>query len=385
MRVEIVGSRAVKRAETAAERQRLGREAEVLVSLAHPGLVRLLDVDRGDEAGGVTEVATARAEHGSLAGLGPQPVDLVAGWGVAAATVLGDLHTLGWIHGAVGADHILLDEQGRPLLCGLGAARRLADLPDPDRAVASDLVDLAAVMRSLAAPGREADRLGRRLARWSAAAAVGARRTGRHSAERFIADVMAAASGARLAPPVTPSVDLAAASLPNAGAATTTSPPERTSPTSPRLSPRRRRQVGVAVGVLAAAGIAVGVARVGAGPGTSRSSRYPSASGEIASDMGPSPQSSGYSLLTPAAGRALTVLGRWGCGTQLPAVLYLADGRVWVFRRWPAAGGRVAASAVASVPGATGLAVTAGAQGCDQLLVLRAGASPVPVGSDPRR
>jgi hypothetical protein len=100
----------------------------------------------------------------------------------------------------------------------------------------------------------------------------------------------------------------------------------------------------------------------------------PSGGTETAADIGP-----GYVLESPAAGRAVTVLGRWGCGPERPAVLYLQGGAVWVFSAWPTAGQSTRADEAAIVAGATGLAVEPGSNTCDTLLVLRKGRPDVTV------
>jgi hypothetical protein len=82
------------------------------------------------------------------------------------------------------------------------------------------------------------------------------------------------------------------------------------------------------------------------------------------------PVATGADLIsTPVGADALTVIGRWGCGDERPAVLYRSDGSVWVFPSSPHPGGSVPGTRVAHVGPARGLVVTSGLPGCDQLSV----------------
>ena len=116
----------VKHARSEEERAQLAAEAAVLRSLAHPGVVRLVDVDGGDPPDGLL---LRRIPGGDLSQLGAQPPEVVAGLGAAIATTVADLHDLGVHHGAVEASHVLLDGEGRPILCSFGRARSNSSLP----------------------------------------------------------------------------------------------------------------------------------------------------------------------------------------------------------------------------------------------------------------
>jgi hypothetical protein len=56
----------------------------------------------------------------SLAEHGPLELEEVAGVAAAVASTLADLHGMGLVHGAVSPGHVVLDRDGRPVLCGLG-------------------------------------------------------------------------------------------------------------------------------------------------------------------------------------------------------------------------------------------------------------------------
>lgn len=101
----------------------LRREAEALRVLAHPGVVRLLDVVPDGEGialvlpyapGGSLE---ARLEHG------PLPPDEVADLGARLATALAAVHAAGLVHGDVKPGNVLFDREDQPLLADLGASR----------------------------------------------------------------------------------------------------------------------------------------------------------------------------------------------------------------------------------------------------------------------
>ena len=116
---------AVKRARSGAGEQ-LRREAEVLTAVAHPHVVRLVDVvDDGD---GVALVM-AWAEGGSLADLLRERGPLTPGEAVAVlapiAEALDAAHARGVVHGDLDPSNVLLTGEGVPLLADLGAARRL--------------------------------------------------------------------------------------------------------------------------------------------------------------------------------------------------------------------------------------------------------------------
>ena len=117
---------AVKRlhADADADRERLRREAGVLLGLDHPHLVRVLDVvDDGDGVALVLQYAPG----GSLADLlierrQLRPSDVV---GVAApiADALASAHRRGVVHGDVKPANVLFTSDGEPLLADFGIAR----------------------------------------------------------------------------------------------------------------------------------------------------------------------------------------------------------------------------------------------------------------------
>ncbi len=151
---------------------RLERERRWLDRAAHPGVVRRLPADAG------AVLWTRDVGERSLASLGRLDPEVICGFGAAAATVLADLHDLGIVHGAPSAEHVLVDGQGRPVLCSFGRASVAspAGAREDVRILAGALMDaagadaprrLARLLADAAGPARDATarRLARGLAR----------------------------------------------------------------------------------------------------------------------------------------------------------------------------------------------------------------------------
>ncbi len=397
MQVELQGERVVKAAGSDAERARLGAEARALRACAHPGVVRLLGSDGGDPPG---RLFLARVAGCSLAA---SPVgmeeEVAAGVVASVAATLADLHELGWVHGAVTADHLLLDEQGRPVLCGFGRACQPPSRSALASLAADDVAALIAVMAE-----RLPTHADRRLVRLLSAPS--GHRTNRPlSARRLARRTVDLVPGARLEPPVgrpepDPGPPTAGQLPPPAGPAAPpagpAAPPARPAATSARpAAPRAgsssvRRWLVLAGGGTAAAALGVGLAVAGFHPGRG-SPRGPVGPGPAIPGVVPAgpasrppdapPAAVGrYVMSDPGGGRLITAVGRWGCGPARPAALDLADGWVWIFVHWPGPGSSVRARAVVDRPGAVGLLAERAGAGCDDLLILgRSGARyPVP-------
>lgn len=108
----------VRRATPGSASERLLAEVALLRRIDHPGTVRVLRCDaRGD---GGTTVVTAFVGGGSLAdwaGDALDPAD-VAAIGAKVASTLAVAHGRGIAHGSISARHVLIDADGRPLVCG---------------------------------------------------------------------------------------------------------------------------------------------------------------------------------------------------------------------------------------------------------------------------
>lgn len=131
---------------------RLRHEAEVLEAARHPGVVELLDV-RFD--GGSASLRLAAAAGPSLDRCPALTGDEAAGIVAAVAATVADLHAAGIVHRAIEAAHVVLDGDGRPLLCGFAdavvvgaAADEAGEARDADAAV--DVAALGALLLALA-------------------------------------------------------------------------------------------------------------------------------------------------------------------------------------------------------------------------------------------
>jgi serine/threonine protein kinase len=131
------GTLAAVKAPPPADPDRTRREIALLRVLRHPGVVELLaDRERADGA----ELWTRWVGSRSTADL-PTPLDpdLAAGLALAVGSTLQDLHRLGVAHTALDPTHVLLDPQGRPVLCGFGGAATVgAPLPPDDLGLERD-------------------------------------------------------------------------------------------------------------------------------------------------------------------------------------------------------------------------------------------------------
>jgi len=106
-------------------RAALRREARLLQAAQGDGVVRLVDIlDRH----GCTAIVLGFVPAGSLADSPAPDPDLV----VAHLTATVDrVRRLGVAHGALHPEHVLLDADGHPRLCGFGGAHQTTS-PDPD-------------------------------------------------------------------------------------------------------------------------------------------------------------------------------------------------------------------------------------------------------------
>lgn len=344
MRVWWDGDLVIKEAGSDQERLRLGHEAEVLRAVAHPGVVRLVRAE-GEGSGGAERLHLQRVAGTRLADHGPQPLAVVAGWGAAVATVLADLHDLGYVHGGIGAEHVLIDEQGRPVLCGFGSACRVTAGDGSLRQI-----DVAALARLISerVPAGEVS-LRRALSRYDRV-----RGRNRGGARELAATLVRHVPDARVGPADIPTeVGVPVATGARSG------------------SRRRAVLLGVAAAAAVAAGATVALAlNRPAGPPSRPPSRSPVPAYVMEASPGEAP---------------LTVVGRWGCGPPTPAVLDVRSGAVWLFAGWPAAGAAVRGRLLQRVPGADGLAVVYQGSGCDHLVVLREREANLTLDTEPGR
>lgn len=137
--VEVDGDQAVVvKQASASHAERLRREGARLERASHPGVVQVV---RSGPLGDGWELRTAHAGR-PLSILGRLPVREVATAVAAVASTLADLHEQGMVHGRIDASHVLLSEQGRPVLCGFGDGAAPARREDDVEAVGELLAQL---------------------------------------------------------------------------------------------------------------------------------------------------------------------------------------------------------------------------------------------------
>ncbi len=137
--VETDGGRAVvvKRG-TDDDADRLRREGERLERARHPGVVPLVRSGRTDDGWELRTLHGGRPVA-TLSALTPAHV---GGLAAGIASTLADLHDLGVVHGRLDGTHVLVGEQGRPVLCGLEPGVPPARPDDDVAALGALLVEL---------------------------------------------------------------------------------------------------------------------------------------------------------------------------------------------------------------------------------------------------
>jgi hypothetical protein len=274
---------------------------------------------------------------------------------------------------------VLLDEQGRPVLCSFGRAQRGITAVEVDACRRDDVQALAGLLLAHMAAGIQTG-VERTL---RLVASSGRPRRSRDA--RWLARELA--------------FSVPDARLPDPAADAGESPPAVGGPPPPRAGPDRGRLRPVSRAArrwgrpARAAVIAAGLGLVVVGGTTGILCRWPSSRPSDASlpcppvDDGCGPVPPG-GLLTTSTGqylvgepRDVVVLGRWLCGpTALPAVLRPATGQLWTFAHWPAPGQTVAGRLLMSgILGARSLRVRLQRSGCDEIEVDTGGRRPVTI------
>jgi hypothetical protein len=397
-----VGGRevALKRVAVASgSAERLRREAEVLASLDHPHIVRILDVI--EEADGVALVMPL-AVGGSLAALLAERGQLadcaVAALGARLADALASAHRHGVLHLDVKPDNVLLTADGEPLLADFGIAC-LADDAAPVAGtpgfVAPEVLAGAASARSDVFSLAEVCRLALGEHADPDLVAIIDRARAADPDDRPEARELAAAlrpHAGQLARPTAPPVAVDAVS-------TRTFGPRPPRPGNDRATPRRRPG---AAAIIAAAVVAIAAA-VGMGPwrsdrpapvGAARVAECPGqppvaapAAAVLQGDLDGSgcttvvvwsatlaearvPQPDGEArYLLGRPGDAM-LLGDWDCdGTDTPALYRPSTGEVFLFDGW--AGGELPVSSdrPRQTRTAGGAATVTSDDGCDRVEV----------------
>ncbi len=321
-----------RKAYPAAGADRARREAQILRVAAHPGIVELRGV--AEEPDGSVVLSLSRLPGPDLTTAMPETPALGTALAAAVGAVVADLHAVGIAHGALEREHVVLDADGAPVLCGFGDAVLDAD-SQARRADVAGLIRLASTL----IPGGTGSAAGRKV-------------------NRAIRRCRSADAVARRLAEIAP----------------------RLNPAEAASRPASRSRV-VRIVFAVAAIVAVGGAWWALGR---PSPRAPVVSASSAScpvvDAGCAPVASRGGVIKVGSARFqagtsgdVVVLGRWRCTPiGLPAVLRPSTGQVWVFDRWPTGVAGVPGRLVGTVTDAASLRVVAGR--CDRIEVVRAGA-----------
>lgn len=369
----------------------LAHEATMLAAAAHPGVVELCSLN---DDGGQVELVTIWAGGRSLADVIPLPPASAAAVVAALATTVADVHDLGIVHGRLDPTHVVLDDRGRPLLCGFAAAGALGEPRGDDGEVrrgADDVAGLGAILTEALGPVPADDLVPDRRFR--------ARRSSHHLHRSLLVladratvhDPSSRPTARALAASIQdllpersplPSSGDAAAGVPVVAVSPATAPPDdslegqldrlRATAAAPPVRSSRRR---AAAALLALVGALVGVGVVvgATSPGRSGGTQVVADVDESVPRLQPAP--------APSAAQTSTTIGRhpvptvehagriyaigdpgdvvavadWRCeGTATVAVLRPPTGDVFVFDAWAEAGADLVAEPVGRVaPGSS--------------------------------
>ncbi|MEX0767385.1 MAG: hypothetical protein WD029_02830, partial [Microthrixaceae bacterium] len=146
----IQGQRILVKTASGRGRARLRHEAEVLALLKLPGLVEMIEIKEEDD-----QTILLLVDNGPRTLL--RPIDMTGDDLLRTlqrcCDATEDLHSAGWSHGALRADHVLLGARGRPKLCSLADSQPLNHLSAADSATAiqADVSQLAVLCGHVAA------------------------------------------------------------------------------------------------------------------------------------------------------------------------------------------------------------------------------------------
>ena len=106
------------------ERAPLRHEADLLRRLAGSRVVDVVEVREHDD---LTELVLVEAGHRCLADLDLSTTDLTLRALQRLTEAVAELHERGWSHGAICAEHAVVNQRGNVRLCSLGSARPAGD------------------------------------------------------------------------------------------------------------------------------------------------------------------------------------------------------------------------------------------------------------------
>lgn len=130
-----------KLGRTPEAKARLRREAWILGSLRHPGVVEMVELREVDDD---VRLDLVLAGSRTLKEAAPQLPSRIASMMAAVSTTLADVHTQGIGHRRLTAEHIVLDRNGQPVITGWAEAGS-PHLGDDDHWVDPHAEDVAAV------------------------------------------------------------------------------------------------------------------------------------------------------------------------------------------------------------------------------------------------
>ena len=122
-RMQIDGRSVVLKRSTGRLRSRARAEADVLGRLAAAPVVELVARRETDESTDLVLVDAGDTDLAEQLESGDLDADALCGVLAAAARAVAELHELGWSHGAVCAEHVVVGQGGTVRLCSLGSAR----------------------------------------------------------------------------------------------------------------------------------------------------------------------------------------------------------------------------------------------------------------------
>lgn len=315
---------AVRSAHEPDARARLRHEAAVLSQLDHPGVVRLVDHREGPPA----RIRTSFVGPDSWLADPPRGAAVSGALAVIGAT-LADLHEAGLTHGDLRAEHVVDDEAGRPVLCGLAHAG-----PATTESIEADVRAFVDLGRTLASDAGEA--------RATIESLLNALETGHDDLRETIRGL-----------------------------------DRRRLPAASPTSRTNRRTLAAAAAVVVGTVLAILVVQAtrnqpGATPPVAEPASLPEAAIGPAQATVSTPRAEAPAAPIGAAelvhqgrlyaiGQAgdIVVTGDWDCdGTPTPALLRPTTGEVAVFAEWPAARASIAPASTTVVDGATDLTIS---------------------------
>lgn len=349
----------VKRARGRA-RVNLRAEAEVLGHLPTEATVRLVSIRETDDhtdlvlddVGGCDLAAPGQLDVRSLRQALAETVELV-----------GALHESGWVHGALCAEHVVLDPDHRPRLCSVGSARSAA--PGDLEQERCQLVSLVA-----GALQRHAD-------------------SDRPARERRVSRTLAE----RVRRSLDPTTPLDTDALVGLLEPTPEDDPGPRLRAMPRFPSRSELPLGAVAATIVLCGLAavlvssgapheeVPEVQVGLGVTRPETTPPPAPAGDAPARVaaGHVVERDGVQFTVGRAGDRV-VLGDWDCaGTVTPALLRPRTGEIHLFDEWARPGAPVGSRLVSIHPGATDLEVDQ--DDCDRLQVRTSDGSIRPVGT----